>query len=164
MDLFDHCLTEGKPDRLIEFIEQQISRDPPRIELLRDVADDFNRRVMGLHEDYLDVWQRTLVTLNADYGLPVDQDYACKPFNDFDVDGLIEQLRCQDAELDQHDEALLRKMLDAALETAMQLRADIAMTERLYVYLSDWIDGLNATVARRYWIEGSNDDYAANVH
>ena len=80
------------------------------------------------------------------------------------MDGLIDQLHGQDGELGKQDEALLRKMLDAALETAMQLRADIAMTERLYVYLSDWIDGLNATVARRYWAEGRNDDYAAGVH
>ena len=58
----------------------------------------------------------------------------------------------------------LRQMLVSALETATQLRADIAMTERLYVYLSDWIDGLNATVARRYWAEGRNDDYAAGIH
>ena len=164
MDLFDHCLTEGKPDRLMEFIEQQISQNPPRIELLRDIADDFNQRVIGLHENYLEVWHGTLKTLKTQYDLPVDKEFASKPFSDFDVDGLIGRLHQQNAALDRQVQVSLRKMLDSALETATQLRADIAMTERLYVYLSDWIDGLNATVARRYWAEGRNDDYAAGVH
>ena len=164
MDLFDHCLTEGKPDRLVEFIEQQISQDPPRIELLRDVADDFHQRVLGLHENYLDVWYGTLDTLKLEYGLPIDQEFASQPFTDADVDGLIGRLQQYNADLADHDELPLRQLLDSALETATQLRADIAMTERLFVYLSDWIDGLNATVARRYWAEGRNDDYAAGVH
>jgi hypothetical protein len=164
MDLFDHCLTEGKPDRLVEFIEQQISQDPPRIELLRDVADDFNQRVIGLHENYLDVWYGTLDTLKAEYGFPVDQEFASRPFGDVDVEEMMGRLREHQVDPGNHNEMVLRQMLNSALETATQLRADIAMTERLYVYLSDWIDGLNATVARRYWAEGRNDDYAAGVH
>ena len=164
MDLFDICLTEGKPDRLVAFIEQQISQDPPRIELLRDVADDFNQRVLGLHENYLDAWHGTLDTLQSDYGLNVDQEFASKPFSDADVDAMMGRLQTHDADLDDQEAVRLRQALLSALETATQLRADIAMTERLYVYLSDWIDGLNATVARRYWAEGRNDDYAGGVH
>lgn len=162
MDLFDHCLTEGKSDRLIDFIEQQISQDPPRIELLREVGDDLHQRLMGLHENYLDAWQRTLATLKTDYALSIDKEFASKPFNKFEDDDILDRLGSQ--QLEAGKQTALRKTLDAVLETATQLRADIAMTERLYVYICDWIDGLNATVARRFWAEGRSDEYTAGMH
>ncbi len=164
MDLFEHCLTEGKPDSLMAFIERQISQDPPRIELLREVGDDLNQRLMGLHEYYLDIWEHTLTTLDSDFGLHFDLRFASAPFNKFDVESIIEQLRAEGGEFSAHDEALLRKMLDTSVETAQQLRDDIGMTERLYVYICDWVDGLNATIARQYWAEGRNDEYTSGVH
>jgi hypothetical protein len=164
LDLFDQCLTEGNPTRIRTFIEQQIAVNPPRIGLLREVAEDLHQRLMGLHENYLELWQRTLEALKHDFSLDFSRDFATKPFYKFEVDTIIVKLNAETVGLDKSDEAVLRKMLDAAVETALQLRADIAMTERLYVYISDWIDGLNATVARRYWADGRTDENPANIH
>ncbi len=164
MDLFERCLTEGKPDSLIAFVERQISQDPPRVELLREVSEDLHQRLMGLHDYYLDIWGRTLTTLGADFGLHFDRRTASAPFNRFEVEAIIQQVRRENPEFTAQDESLLRKSLDTSVETAVQLRADIGMTERLYVYICDWVDGLSATIARRYWAKGRNDEYAGGVH
>ena len=164
MDLFERCLTEGKPDSLMAFIERQIAQDPPRIELLREVAADLNQRLMGLHEYYLDIWERTLTTLDSDFGLEFDLSYASAPFEHFEVDVVIEQLRTSHAQFSQQEETMLRRMLDQSVETATQLRADIGMTERLYVYICDWVDGLSATVARRYWLDRHSDEPPQSIH
>jgi|SRR5690606_222318 len=164
MDLFERCLTEGKPDSLIAFVERQISQDPPRVELLREVAEDLHQRLMGLHDYYLDIWSRTMATLDSDFGLKFDRKTACAPFNRFEVEAIMEQLKRKNSRLTPQDEAVLRKMLDQSVETALQLRADIGMTERMYVYICDWVDGLSATLARRYWDERRNDEYASGVH
>lgn len=164
MDLFERCLTEGKPDFLIAFIERQISQDPPRIDLLREVAEDLHQRLMGLHDYYLEIWGHTLTTLDSDFGMKFDRKAASAPFNRFEVEGIIRQVRDKNPRFNGQDESLLRKMLDQSVETATQLRLDIGMTERLYVYISDWVDGLNATIARRYWAEGRKDVYASGVH
>jgi hypothetical protein len=164
MDLFEHCLTEGKPDALQAFIDRQISQEPPRIELLREVADDLHQRLVGLHEYYLDIWERTLTTLDSDFGLKFNLRFASSPFGNFEVEQVIEQLKTVNDEFGGYDEVMLRKLLDTSVEAALQLRADIAMTERLYVYICDWIDGLNATIARRFWAEGRFDEYTTGVH
>ncbi|MAS33214.1 MAG: hypothetical protein CL610_04355 [Anaerolineaceae bacterium] len=164
MDLFERCLTEGKPDSLIAFIERQIAQDPPRVELLREVADDLHQRLIGLHDYYLDTWERTLTTLDSDFDLKFDLKFASAPFKRFEVDTVIRQLQKTNPHFNTQDETTLRKTLGQSIDTAAQLRADIGMTERLYVYICDWVDGLNATIARRYWAEGRSDEFAGGVH
>lgn len=164
MDLFERCLTEGKPDSLIAFIERQISKDPPRVDLLREVAEDLHQRLMGLHDYYLDIWGRTISTLGSDYGLEFDRKVTSAPFSRFEVENILARVKEKNPPVSSQDETVLRKMLDQSVETAVQLRADIGMTERLYVYICDWVDGLSATIARRYWAEGRNDEYAGGVH
>ena len=123
-----------------------------------------NQRLLGLHEYYLDIWERTLTTLDSDFGLEFDLKFASAPFHRFEVDTVIQQLQSGNPQFGGQDESVLRKMLDQSVETAAQLRTDIGMTERLYVYICDWLDGLNATIARRYWADGRNDEYASGVH
>lgn len=50
MDLFERCLTEGIPDYLMVFIEQQIVCTPPRLDLLNDMAEDLRGRLVSLRE------------------------------------------------------------------------------------------------------------------
>lgn len=166
MDLFERCLTEGKPDSLKHFIDHQISEDPPPLPLLREVAEDLHERLMGLHEYYLETWDRTLLTLQREYGLPFDLHRLSAPFDRFERDSVLQSIRSVNPELSGDPEVALHKLLDTSLETATQLRADIAMTERLYVYISDWVAGLSATVGRRFWAQGRGDDYSpsSSVH
>jgi hypothetical protein len=165
MDLFERCLTEGKPDSLKHFIDRQISEDPPPLPLLREVAEDLHERLMGLHEYYLETWDRTLLTLQREFGLPFDQHRLSAPFDRFERDSVLQSIRTANTSLNSEAETALHKLLDTSLETATQLRSDIAMTERLYVYISDWVAGLSATVGRRFWAEGRDDHYrSSSVH
>src|SRR5215813_12055956 len=68
MDLFERCLTEGKPDFLEAFVERQIMQEPPRLELLREVADELHQRLIGLREHHFDVRERAVRTLREKFG------------------------------------------------------------------------------------------------
>jgi hypothetical protein len=161
MDLFERCLTEGSPDSLEAFIEEQISKDPPRLELLREVGEDLHQRLLALREYHYDVLARVWGTLSQDFGMQADSQL--ERHHMLDVQIVIRQLQADNPNLTQQDRVLLQKMLDTSLSTAAQLREDICMTEALYGYVMDWVDGLNATVARRYWADGRGDHYTGGV-
>ncbi len=161
MDLFERCLTEGSPASLEGFIEEQISQEPPRLELLREVAEDLHQRLLSLREYHYDVLERVWITLSQDFGMTsgsADRNQLLQ------VEQVIAQLQMDNPLLTGEDEALLRKMLDTSLEAAQQLRSDILMTERLYMCIMDWVDGLNAHIARRFWADGRSDKYMGGVH
>ncbi len=159
MELFERCLTEGRPNALEAFIEQQISREPPLLELLREIAEDLHQRLLSLRESRSDLLERVTRTLTDDFGLGA---------SGFALGDPLVEIEKQLVEVDTHqlteeDTILLRKMLDTSLQTATQLREDIAMTERLHLYIQDWLNGLNATVARRFWVNGRGDQ-SGGVH
>lgn len=165
MDLFERCLTEGKPQFLESFIEQQISQEPPRLELLREVGEDLHQRFLALEENYMDLLNRVWRALHDDFGVEIGAlDDLPEAYPHLECDNIIRGLREQNPTLADTDEALLRKMLDASLQTASQLRADIDMTEHLHQYVTDWVSGLSATVARRTWVNGRGDKYSGGVH
>jgi hypothetical protein len=153
MELFERCLTEGRPNALEAFIEQQISRDPPLLELLREVAEDLHQRLISLREYRADLLDRVTRTLTDDFGMQISGFAMGDPLAE--IEKRVKDLSGDN--LTDEEIILLRKMLDASFQTAGQLRQDIAMTERLHLYIVDWLNGLNATVARRFWIEGKSD-------
>src|SRR5262245_38004075 len=71
MDLFERCLTEGKPDCLQAFFEQQISQEPPRLQLLRDIAEDLHQRLLSLREYHFDVRDRVMRSLHDDFKVDI---------------------------------------------------------------------------------------------
>jgi hypothetical protein len=168
MDLFEYCLTEGQPDRLLVFIEEQISRDPPFIELLHEISEDLHQRLLGLREYHFDVLDRVGKILAGDFGIevgPLDNYTGTfELYREADLDTLIVQIRERNPNLVDEDEVLLHKMLDTSLETASQLRGDIHMTENLYLYVSDWADGLGTAVMRRFWAEERSENYHEMRH
>lgn len=163
MDLFERCLAEGRTDTLESFIEQQISRDPPRLELLREVADDVNQRLLGLREYRYDILERAWRMVQEEFDMlleHIDQPEAIESLN-FTA---IEQASRLAEHLSHEERVLLRKMLDTSRETAAQLQNDILMTERLYRYLLDWVDGLSVTFMQRYWAGDRRDEFETSVH
>jgi hypothetical protein len=166
MDLFERCLTEGKADFLEGFIEQQISQEPPRLELLREVADDLYQRLLALREYHSDVMERVWRALNDDFGVRLGTVNSADPaetHRHLEHENVMQRLRDYNPQLTQADEVLLREMLDTSLQTAGQLRGDIVMTELLHQYISDWVEGLNATIARRFWADGRSDKYTGGI-
>lgn len=156
MDLFERCLTEGTPDHLMNFIEEQISRDPPRVDVLRELAEDLHQRLLGLREYHFDVRERVLRTLRDDFHIdlsPLAPANALERYHLLKPDRVMHFLHDQNPRLTHKDEYLLRKMVEASLEMAAQLHRDVVMTEDLFYCVLDWADGLSATLARRFWGE-----------
>src|SRR5687767_3679503 len=69
MDRFERCLTEGRSLPLESFVEEQLAQDPPRLELLREVAEDLHQRLQGLRENHFDVRGRALAALRDNFSL-----------------------------------------------------------------------------------------------
>ncbi|MBZ0290053.1 MAG: hypothetical protein K8I30_20680, partial [Anaerolineae bacterium] len=161
MELFERCLTEGQPHALQVFIEQQISREPPPLELLREIADDLHQRLIGLREYHTDVLDRVWRTITDDFGFQPTALIGGDPVRE--MEKLIHQIHTSRAPLTDEEAVMLRKVLDTSLDTAAQLREDIIMTEHLYGTLSDWVNAFNAIVGRRFWADGRSDRYSGEA-
>jgi hypothetical protein len=160
MDLFERCLTEGRAHFLETFVHDQISQDPPRLELLREVAEDLHQRLLTLRENHFDVRDRVLRTLRDDFSAdlsPLIPLNALESYHLLNPEDAVLFLREQLGTLTPQDEIALRKALDSSLDMAAQLQRDVAMTESLYDYVMDWVMGLNATIARRSWSDNRID-------
>jgi hypothetical protein len=153
MDLFERGLTEGCSDDLMTFVELQITQEPPRLSLLQDIAEDLHQRLLGLRESHFDVRDRVLQTLRADFQVdlshiaPAD---AVDQYHLLNLDQVITYALGQNPKLNLHDQFVLRKILEASLDMAAQLNADVEMTESLFSYIMDWADGLSVAIARHY--------------
>jgi len=166
MDLFERCLTEGRTIFLEAFIEEQIAQEPPRLDVLRDVAEDLHQRLLSLREYHFDVMERTTRTLSDDFGLVMGaaiQAGSGEGVASLEPARVLSLVRDLNPNLSSRDETLVRRMLEMSAETAAQLREDIRMTEALFMYISDWVDGLSATIARRFWNDGRSDEYSSAV-
>lgn len=154
MHLFEQCLTNGDDSALVAFIEQQLLHEPPRLQLLRDLADDLQQRLLSLREYHFDVRDRVVRTLSEDYN--VDLTALTSPskleqYHHLTTDEILTFIHKNDVVLNEDDLPLIRKMVDASLQMAAQLFADIQLTTHLHNLVLDWLEGMNATVARQQW-------------
>ncbi|MCB9457222.1 MAG: hypothetical protein H6671_14655 [Anaerolineaceae bacterium] len=156
MDLFEQCLTEGSPDHLKSFIDQQIVEDPPRVSLLREVAEDLHLRLLSLREYHADVREQVLRALHDDFSIdisPISPANQMETYHLLEAETIFAYLHQQSPRLNANDVAMLRKTIEASLQMAAHLYADVLMTQELYHYLRDWLDGLYAVNVRRLWID-----------
>jgi hypothetical protein len=154
MDLFERCLTEGKPDCLEAFVEQQIVQEPPRLQLLQDIAEDLHQRLLSMREYHFDVRDRVLRALRDDFKVDIVPHVpanALESYHLIQLNEAVHAIRQQNPNLTDKDEGLLRNMLEASVEMAAQLHSDIAMTEHLHRYIVDWLGGLHVLAARCSW-------------
>jgi hypothetical protein len=166
MDLFERCLTEGVPDYLMGFIEEQIAQDPPRLDVLRELAEDLHQRLLGLREYHFDVREQVLRTLRDDFHIdlsPLAPANALERYHMLELDRVMGFLHEQNPALTRKDQFLLRKMVEASLEMASQLHEDVVMTQELFFCVMDWADGLSATIARQFWFDDWLADRGSNA-
>jgi hypothetical protein len=153
MHLFEQCLTSGDTSPLVTFIESQLVHEPPRIQLLRDLADDLQQRLLSLKEYHFDVRDRVIRTFSDQYGvdlttvMPPD---ALSRYHQLTADAVLDYARSR-VSISDADLVLLRKLVDASLHMAAQLNNDVMLTTQLHTLVLDWMEGMNATIARRYW-------------
>jgi hypothetical protein len=167
MDLFERCLTEGRPDVLETFVEQQILQEPPRLQLLQDIAEDLHQRLLSLREYHFDVRDRVLCALRDDFRVdiaPLVAANALESYHRLQLNEVLRTMRQQNPNLSDQDEGLLHNMLEASVEMAAQLHGDITMTEHLHRYITDWLGGLHVLAARQSWIANSDADPNQRLH
>lgn len=154
MELFEQCLTKGDESPLAEFVERQLVHDPPRLQLLRDLADDLQQRLLSLREYHFDVRDRVVSTLKESYGVdiaPLAPPDMLAEYHRLTAEKILVFTRRKGATLSEQETILLRKMLDASLQMAEQLFNDIQLTARLHELVLDWLTGMHATIVRQNW-------------
>jgi hypothetical protein len=154
MDLFEQCLTSGDESRLVNFIEQQLFQDPPRLDLLRDIANDLQQRLLSLREYHFDVRDRVVKTLSESYNVDITllaPAAQLEHYHTLTSERMLAAVREQAATLNQDEISLLTKMIDASLRMAAQLSEDIQLTARLHRMVVDWIEGISISLSKQYW-------------
>ncbi len=154
MQLFEQCLTNGDTAAMTAFIERQLLHEPPRLQLLRDMADDLQQRLLSLREYHFDVRERVVSTLNESYHVdiaPLAPPAQLEEYHHLTAEQILTFVQTQGVALSEDETTLLRKMVDASLQMAAQLNSDIRLTIQLHTMVIDWLDGINATIARQYW-------------
>lgn len=155
MDLFETCLTEGRADLLEGFIQSQIVDDQPRLELLREIAEDLYERLEALRENHLEMVRRACDFLNGEYATTFDPLQYSNPEQVISMRPtvVLEQLRQVYPALSASDEQIVLQMLKNTDRMTQRIQADIHMTEGLYSYLSDWISALTVAYAQLVWLK-----------
>jgi len=168
MELFDRCLANGSPDTLLAFIEAQIIQNPPRLDVLRDLAEDLHQRLLGLREDHFGVRERVLRAMRDDFRVdlsPLTPANALATYHCLDPEAVIRFLRRHNPRLTRQEERLARRLLEPSLTTAAQIHSDVQMTEALFACVMDWMDGLNTVIARHLWdIDQADITYSGLIH
>ncbi|MBP8973239.1 MAG: hypothetical protein KBH93_05125 [Anaerolineae bacterium] len=151
VEAIEYCLTHGEDAEFIAFMEAQITSCPPRLNLLRDIADELLMRLLALRQQRDDVRDRVVRMLLDEYGIDVSGLYPA------DAPELVERLTIEEIinpavhslnDAATQDMALIRKTVQASLEIVRQLSADIRLTARLHQAVADWLTGLSATSSR----------------
>jgi hypothetical protein len=154
IDLYDHCLAEGNPARLIKFIEQQLTYDPPQIQLLSDIANDIQQRLLTLNAYHFDVRQKVVNIFEEIYRVditPLMPADLLETYHLIEPEQVVAYTREQGVELEEEEEIILTEMVRASRDMAGHLQRDILLTERLHDMILDWIYALSAAFARAGW-------------
>jgi len=154
MRLFEQCLTNGDDSAMVTFIEQQIVHQPPRIQLLRDLTEDLQQRLLSLREYHFDVRERVVRTLHDNYGVDISAIAPPTKLNQYHhltTEQILSLVVDSDIAVGAEELIILRKTVEASLQMAAQLFHDIQLTAHLHYLVSDWLEGMNATAARQHW-------------
>lgn len=151
LSLFERCFKDGTPSAMLAFIEQQLAKEPPPVQLLMEIAEELHRRLQTLRRLQFELRAHTLHTLRNEYGVDLSPLF---PLNGFDhqmsVDEIFERLMPNGAP----DELALRHTLEAAFESSVNVMDDILMVESLYNFLTEWTVALSVRSAREASADG----------
>ncbi|GEM_PF-759360 len=154
MQLFEESLSSGNEAALVAFIERQLAQNPPPLYLLHQIADELETHLLALREHHFDVRERVVATLREHYSIdltPLTPTDRLDAYHRLQIDEIMAYIRQQDPTLEAEDAALLRQLVAASLEMAAHLHRDIAITDRVYTMIMDWLEGLSATLIRQLW-------------
>ena len=155
LDLFDRSLAEGNVEYLERFIEQQVAQEPPPLELLSQVAEDVHQRLLNLQQLHFDARDGMRRTLEHQYGFDITPFLSIDPldYHRLNVEEALNFSSPQQSRLTEENRIMLRQILQEALASAAQLYEQMALAEKLYTYLRDWLMGLHIVSIRGAWSE-----------
>lgn len=167
MDIFERCLTEGRPDLLIAFVESQILHDPPRVQLLQELGDDLHCRLLALREYRFDVCERVIRALRSDFQVDLSQCVPAGSLQNYHLlsaEQLVRFVAHKNPHVLPEDLPLLHKLFEASLDMARQLHRDVAMTEELLLYVMEWSDALSVLELRGTWLNEWEQNLVNVIH
>lgn len=154
INLYDRCLAEGNLSPLEKFIEQQLAYDPPQIQLLTEIANDLQQRLLTLQAYHFDIRQKIVGMFDEMYHIDVT---GIMPAEKLDTYHLLQPERVlmyaieQGVPIEEDERLVLLEVLRAARDTATHLHRDILVTEKLHDMILDWIYALTVHFARAGW-------------
>ncbi|HLA44136.1 MAG TPA: hypothetical protein VJZ27_11905 [Aggregatilineales bacterium] len=152
IERYERCLAEGRPQQLEEFVEGLLTQSPPQLDLLYDVANDLQQRLLALREYHFDVRKRVIQAMFNIYHTdithltPPDKLHSYHLLNPQSV---IESVRRMGFIISREEEAILTDMIKSSLEICGQLFRDIKLTAGLQTMLEDWLTAYNITSVRQ---------------
>jgi hypothetical protein len=160
IDLYDRAITEGKPQLLLEFIEEQLGYRPPRIAVLREVSEHLHQRLVMLRDQYFEARERVLYIIHKRFAIDLSPLYDVKleAYHQVPIDDLINAIFEQQA-LRPETELRLRRILKISHAIAAQVYADIQLTEHIHTALNDWLAAIASQSARRITGEGRRGEH-----
>lgn len=166
MRLFEECLTNGAPTAFVKFVEQQITQTPPRLHLLREIADDLQQRLLSLREHHFDVRERVVAMLADSYHIDITRlapPDRLNCYHNLPIETIMQRVRSHADHLQQDELIMLHKMIAVSLEMASQLFNDIQLTEQLHAMVMDWLEGMSSMSIRRRWPYTESDQVENNT-
>lgn len=137
IETLEYCLTKGDGTAFLEFLESQVLSSPPRLELLRNIADELHLRLLRLREQQLDMGEQISAAL-----LEHSSDVPPQNLSPYPERG--EPLVSFSTE----EFPPLSKAIRSLLDVAHQLAADIQIAEDLYQTVMDWWIALSISASR----------------
>jgi hypothetical protein len=151
IQLLEDGLNSGDVSGVMRFIERQLGQEPPSLLLLTELTSDFYQRLDMLHEHHADVRERVVRVLREDYGVDITclaPPIALDQYHHLSADEILWLVR-ESADVEE-DLPLLACVIQASLDKAAELQRKIELADQVLRLLDDWLDGISATVARRY--------------
>jgi hypothetical protein len=139
-----------------EFLERQLSVDVPRLDVLYDIADEMQQRLLSLREHHFDIREKVVETLQKIYHIdlatlmPPDR---LETYHQINAGRVIDYIRAHGIYLAQEEKQLLVRMIEASANMATQLQEDIDLTQHLLGLLLDWLSAMTSVLIRGYWHE-----------
>lgn len=167
MDLYERCLTEGKPDYLIGFVENQLLLEPPPLELLYDLMQDLHHRWVTLREHLFDTRNRLLNGLWSNYQIDLNSSgivHSLDEFHLIDPDQMLASIGRAYPALSKRDLRRVRKEIVTSLTVGYQLYSDALMTTRMIKFVQDWAAGLGTDEIRRSWTDRLDQNSTSRIH
>lgn len=166
LNLYDHCLVERTPIYMVRFIERQLSQTPPRLQLLRGIADDLQQRLFTLRDSHFDVREKVVNTFQHIYDIditPVIPPDQLDSYHEVNPNAIIDFVLLNGTKLGPEETKLLMGMIRASCRTAAQLQADINLTSYVRELIADWLNALSIRSAR-YDLSWLTNDFRNPMH